>query len=832
MLPSNTLDAKTKTILIVDDTPANLKVAVSYLENHGFDVVVAQNSEECLTRAQFVKPDIILLDVLMPGVSGIEICKRLKSIDKTKNIPVIFMTALGDVEHKLAGFAAGGIDYVTKPFQIEEVLARINTYLALHTAQQQLAYSEQRFHDLATSASDWFWETDDELRLTYLSENFSGDRSTADSIAHALGKRWWELNYACTTERTWESNRALFDKRLPFKDMLLQHTNNNGEAVFLSLSGRPLLHDDGRFGGYRGTGRDISDQMRANQIIRESEARFRDLIELSSDWYWELDTSYRFTLLAGDVAAKADFDPSEASAKPLWEVEGLSLCDMEWDEFREILDKQARFSDIVYVTDRSSNGKHYVSISGKPMLDQDKKFRGYRGVGQDITERKRYEEKIQHIAYHDSLTQLPNRLLFGKLLSHSIAQGRRYKKKLAVFFLDLDRFKNINDTLGHDAGDLCLQQVSRVLKDCLRKSDVVARLGGDEFVVLMEEITDINHVTTLAMKILSSIIKPFTLHDQELRVTTSIGISIYPMDGQDEQTLMKNADIALYRAKEEGKNNFRLYSDQMNDYSIRRLALESDLRRALEKNEFLLHYQPKIDFRTGKISGMEALIRWQHPDLGMVPPGQFIPIAEETGMIIPIGRWVLKTACEQNKAWQSEGLPMLRVSVNLSAQQFSDANLLQDISTVLLETGLSADFLELEITESMVMRNPEKAVLLLNALKEMGICLTMDDFGVGYSSLATIKKFPIDIIKIDQSFIRGIAEDKGDKALTEAIIVMSKTLNLKVVAEGVETLEQHNFLMEKACDEFQGYYFSKPLDNEKFFDLLREHSRKFTTVND
>jgi len=439
----------------------------------------------------------------------------------------------------------------------------------------------------------------------------------------------------------------------------------------------------------------------------------------------------------------------------------------------------------------------------------------------EVQERMRSEERIQYLAYHDSLTSLPNRSLFSQLLTHGITQAHRYKKGLAVLFIDLDRFKNINDTLGHDAGDVLLQEVGKRLRLLLRASDAVARLGGDEFVVLLEELEDEKYVSVVAQKILSAIVRPFGTPGQEFHVTASIGISSYPKDGEDEKSLMKNADVAMYRAKEQGKNNFQFYSAELNIHTFERLALEVNLRRALERNEFQVHYQPKIDVRSGRITGMEALIRWQHPDLGTVGPTQFIPLAEETGLIVPIGRWVLKTACMQNRKWQNEGLPRLTVAVNLSARQFSDENLLQDITSTLDECGMDPALLELEITESMLMHDVEKAIGTMRALTDKGIRLALDDFGTGYSSLSTLKRFPINTIKVDRSFIRDVAANAEDNAITGAIIAMGRSLSLNVIAEGVETEEQLDFLRAHACDEFQGFYCSKAVPAVEFLALLQ-----------
>jgi diguanylate cyclase (GGDEF)-like protein len=416
--------------------------------------------------------------------------------------------------------------------------------------------------------------------------------------------------------------------------------------------------------------------------------------------------------------------------------------------------------------------------------------------------------------------------MFGELLSLTIASARRYDKKFAILFIDLDRFKFVNDTLGHGTGDELLKEMSARLKECLRESDVAARLGGDEFVILIQEVGEESNIASVARKILSSAMKPLHISGQECRVTASIGISLFPADGQDAQTLMKNADIAMYLAKEEGKNNFQFYSQEIKSRSHERMLLEKNLRRALELNEFSLHYQAKTDLKTGVIIGTEALLRWQNPELGSVSPAQFIPVAEEIGLIIPIGRWVLQQACAQNVAWQRQGLPKLCMAVNLSPRQFNDPELIAAIVNTLRDTDMEPHLLELEITESMVMHNTDRAIRILQEIKEMGVRLAIDDFGTGYSSLAQLKRFPIDTLKVDRSFIRDIPNDAEDSAITEAIIAMGKTLGLTVVAEGVETEEQQNFLRRHACDQMQGYYFSKPIDAERFAELLKKNTAK------
>lgn len=443
----------------------------------------------------------------------------------------------------------------------------------------------------------------------------------------------------------------------------------------------------------------------------------------------------------------------------------------------------------------------------------------------EVEEQVAHTKRVEYLAFHDGLTGLPNRSLFSQLLGQSINQAHRYNRQLVVLFLDIDRFKHINDTLGHEAGDQLLQGVATRLKACLRDSDTVARLGGDEFVVLLPELDEEQYATSVAQKILSTVARPFVLLDnQGFRVTASIGISTYPQDGLDEQTLIKNADTAMYQAKQEGKNNFQFYSEKQNANSLERLTLESGLRQALERSEFQLHYQAKREIRSGRITGMEALLRWQHPDLGSVAPMRFIPVAEETGLILPIGKWVLKTACLQNVAWQKQGLPRLNMAVNLTARQFFDENLLADLMAILADTGMDAHLLELEISESLLLLDVKKTLRILTGLKDLGIRIAIDDFGIGYSSLSTLKQFPLDTIKIDRSFIRDVASVAEDKSLTKAILKLGRTLSLTVIAQGVETKEQADFLRPSACDEFQGFYFNKPIPADQMTELLRTQS--------
>lgn len=438
----------------------------------------------------------------------------------------------------------------------------------------------------------------------------------------------------------------------------------------------------------------------------------------------------------------------------------------------------------------------------------------------EIAERKRIEEKIKHIAFHDALTTLPNRILFNDRLSLALAHAHRNKEMLAVLFLDLDRFKVINDTLGHSMGDQLLQGVAGRLQSCVREDDTIARLGGDEFTLLLPGITQTEHASAIACKILDAIKRPWLIDGHELFITASIGIALYPNDGETAEILLKNADSAMYHGKEEGRNNYQFYLPAIHSKSFEKMILERDLHRALERKEFVVHYQPQINVSTGRISGMEALVRWQHPDRGLLSPSEFLSLAEDTRMIVSIDEFVLHTVCAQSKAWQGAGFRPSCIAVNISAHTFQQQNLVETVTSVLKKTGLDPQFLELEITEGVAMQNLETTIHKLNRLRELGIQITIDDFGTGFSSLFYLKKFPINKLKISQLFVRDIMTDQNDKMIVTAVIALAQSLKFGVIAEGVETEGQLNFLKLQQCAEIQGYLFYKPLSADTFEKIL------------
>lgn len=496
------------------------------------------------------------------------------------------------------------------------------------------------------------------------------------------------------------------------------------------------------------------------------------------------------------------------------------ICGHEQEEC--ILDQIMATQRRVEQSDFVHDGRHYHLV-GTPLKTKDGRIHRMVLLYTDITERRAAAEEIERLAFFDSLTGLPNRVLLKDRLTQLLTRAGRYNEMVAILFIDLDRFKEVNDTLGHSVGDQLLQVVSERLNICLRSCDSVARLGGDEFVVLLPGITERDCVGEIADKLLKELSRPVELDGREVFTSGSIGISLWPFDGDSVGTLFKNADTAMYFAKEQGRNTYRFYTPEMHATSLEQLTLSSDLRYAMERGELHLCYQPQVSFKSGGMVGVEALLRWVHPCLGQVSPERFVPLAEDTGLIVPIGVWVLQEACRQGAQWIAAGLPPLRMAVNISAKQFREPDFAETVRAVLGQTGLPPHLLELELTEGMLIENVSQTRATLQALKSMGVMLAIDDFGTGYSSLSYLKHFPLDRLKIDKSFVQEIAETSGDAAaIVEAVVALGHTLKLSVIAEGVEQQEQVEFLERRKCDELQGYFFSRPLTAEALEELLRK----------
>ena len=558
--------------------------------------------------------------------------------------------------------------------------------------------------------------------------------------------------------------------------------------------------------------------------LRESEELYSSMVELAAIGISHVDVNGRFVHVNRRLCDMLGYAREELLER--------SVVDISHPDDRTETDKGRQRLHAGEI-DSFQVEKRYLRKDGTPIwvhltIAAQRGADGRRlndiSIVEDITERREAQSRVQYLATHDEMTGLANRTLFNELLAKATAAGKRYGRTFAVLFIDLDRFKIINDSLGHEGGDQLLKEMAVRFNAKVRESDMLARFGGDEFVLLINEVPDRATAAFIARNLLLLTMKPVRIAGQQCRVTASIGIALYPDDANDASELMKHADMAMYRAKEEGKNGFQFYSPSIGAVSEKRLQFEAGLRDAVARNEMTLHYQAKVDIGSGEIRGVEALLRWTHPEFGAVAPAQFIPIAEESGLIVPLGLWALKTACVQAVEWINQGLAGLSMAVNLSPRQFLDPNLVESIRRTLEETGMPPDMLELEITESVMLHDIETAVTKLMAIRALGVKLAVDDFGTGYSSLSQLKRFPIDSLKIDRSFIKGIPADKDDMAITEAILALGRTLGVTIVAEGVETIEQQNFLRRHACHEMQGFYFSRPIPPAQFAHFFRTHA--------
>ncbi len=573
---------------------------------------------------------------------------------------------------------------------------------------------------------------------------------------------------------------------------------------------------------------DLTDYMEAENALRKSEERFQSFAETAADLFWEMDDNLRFTFVSGKVEKLMGQGIDSVIGKTRLELYGEQDL-LETPEFKvhlKLLESHQSFSDFEITWKRPDGEMRYIAVSGTPMFKDNNVFIGYRGVSRDVTDNRLAKEKILQQAHFDSLTTLPNRFLSLDRLTQLLMDAKRNNEKVAVLFLDLDDFKKVNDSLGHETGDKLLIEAAERLMQVVRQGDTVGRLGGDEFIVLLGNLDWASDARPIAENLLYRFRDAFKIGQRDLMITASVGIAIYPDDGINSSELLRKADSAMYHSKELGRNTYSYFTEEMNRDVIRRLALEEQIHGALERGEFSIYYQPKFDVNNSRIMGAEALLRWTNPALGKVSPAEFIPIAEQTGVIVLLGQFVLEQALKQACQWQSQFNMEFCIAVNLSPRQFRDPDLVRYIGKILNDSSLKSETLELEITEGVLMSGHSYIDHALKSLSEMNISLAMDDFGTGYSSLSYLRLYPFDVLKIDQSFVRGITEDPADRELINATIVMAHGLNLKVVAEGVETTEQFSYLKNLQCDYVQGYLLGKPMTDTDLSERLKKESKK------
>ncbi len=706
-------------------------------------------------------------------------------------------------------------------------LSRANEQLTQEIAQrkrvaQRLKESEDRFRSLVEGTSDWIWEVDANGVYTYASPKVK-DLLGYDP-EEVIGKTPFDFMPPEEARRVAAELGAITEARAALEKLENVNLHKDGRAVVLETSGVPVIDANGTFQGYRGIDRDISERKRAEEEIALKNALLDAQREASIDGILIVDGSGKMISFNHRFVEMWEI-PAEVTASGSDERALQSVTE-------KVADPEAFLARVHYLYAHPQeesrdeialrDGRTFDRYSA-PVVGRDRTYYGRVWYFRDITERKRAEEIIRRQAHYDALTELPNRALFEDRLGQALAQARREGRMVGVLYLDLDRFKMVNDTLGHALGDQVLKDAGARLKSCLRAGDTVCRLGGDEFAVLLPDIEDPRDAARVAGKIIVASRRPFHLEGHEMHVSTSMGVSTYPSDGREAKVLLQKGDTALYEAKQQGRNRFLFHTSRLGGQAKQRLELENELRRAVEQGEFALHYQPQVEIETGRTVALEALLRWQHPKRGMLPAAKFIEVAEEAGLMESIGEWVLREACAQAKAWQAEEAcdPALRVAVNLSGRELHIEDLAKRVSAILAEAGLGPESLELEISERAVMLNVEASIAVMQELKEQGVHLALDDFGLGHSSLIHMKPFPIDSLKIDQSFIRDVTSDANDRAIVDAIIAMARALDLRIIAEGVETEEQLAFLRARGCYAMQGYLHSRPLTADAVCELLR-----------
>ena len=817
------------TILLVEDEPTDaalIQHALASSGTHLFHVVWVTHLAEAIKRLGSEAFEIVLLDLSLPDSPGLTAFDQI--LAAAPNALILVLSGATDEETAQQAMARGAHDYLSKGHVDAHWLPRALCYVIERKATRSaLQTSEARFRAMSDASPLGIFVSDAAGNCVYT--NAAYQAISGLSLEQTLGTNWGAGVHPEDRARVLAEWHDAAREQTPFQSEF-RFLQGDARIVWTRVNSAPMNEGKKSFGLVQ-TVEDISDRKAAEFVLRVAEEALfmekeRAQVTLNSigDAVLTTDLMGNVGYLNAAAEAMTGWSHEEAAGRPISEifniVDGLTGAAMANPMLRAIEEDQTveLAQDCVLI--RRDESEIAIEDSAAPIHNREGRVTGAVIVFRDVSASRAMAVEMAHLAQHDFLTGLPNRLLLTERFAHAIGLAQRHNKQVGLLFLDLDNFKHINDSLGHAVGDQLLQSVANRLVAGVRVTDTVCRQGGDEFVILLSEIEQPQAVARVAEILRSELALPHLIDGHELHVSLSIGISVFPDDGTDVDMLMQNADTAMYHAKAGGRDNYQFFKAEMNARAVRRQIVESSLRRALKHNEFLLHYQPQFDLESGEITGAEALIRWQDPQHGLVGPSQFISIAEECGLIVPIGQWVLREACGQIRAWLDAGLAAVPVAVNISAVEFRHEAFLGSVAQILRETGLAPHYLELELTENMLMHDAESSATVLVALRAMGVTLAIDDFGIGYSSLGYLKRFPIDTLKIDQSFVRDITTEIDDGTIVSAIIGMGKSLRQRVIAEGVESAEQLAFLRDRQCDEGQGFHFSHPLAAPDFARLL------------
>jgi diguanylate cyclase (GGDEF)-like protein/PAS domain S-box-containing protein len=792
-------------VLVVDDDPGMRLLIGESLQAAGFAIAEADDGLPSLAAFEQLRPDVVLLDVNMGDLDGFAVCTAMRAMNGGDRVPIVMVTGLDDVASINRAYEVGATDFVTKPINWAVLGHRVRYILRASQAFDELRRNQDSLAKAQRIArlGNWDWDVDND-RFSWSGEVYDGMGMAHDALdaTYEAFMRWTHPDDRTLVRTAFDAAR---DGGTPL-DIEHRIVLRDGQTRYVHQRGEVSVAEGGAAVRVTGTTQDVSERVQADEKLRLA----ANALENSAESVMISDANGRivsvnkaFTTMTGYAAEEVVGRSPEFLRS---DHHDAAFYEQLWNTVHRTGHWQGE------IWGKRSNGEVYPQgISISAVKDASGRSTHYVSVSSDISRYKQYEARLAFLAHHDALTDLPNRFSFQTHLREALSRARRDGSVLALMFIDLDRFKIINDSLGHVVGDLALKAVAERLVGCVRPTDLVARLGGDEFVVVLDGVKSPQEAAKIADKLIAVLAKPFSLGGHQLSMSASIGISCFPQDASEADALLKNADAAMYRAKQLGRNACQLFCADMNANAVEQLVMTNSLRVAMSQQQFLLHYQPRMDLASRRVTGVEALVRWQHPELGLIAPAHFIPLAEETGLIGDLGEWVLRAACRQAKAWQGRGLPPLRVAVNLSARQFRQPDFARQVAAILAETGLDSSLLELEITESMVMQDLEKTRSILRELKALGIMIAIDDFGTGHSSLAYLKRFPVDYLKIDRSFVRDLPANHEDVAIAKAIIALGKSLDLCVIAEGVETPDQQSFLEQHGCDEAQGFLVSKPL---------------------